>query len=452
MISPILYEDFSDVVIRPCAPDQSRPPWCRDHTYQSFDPMKVLGRELIDFGEWIQLTKEEKAMRSVVVKRFTTAIKQICPNYKVCNYGSSACNTSLYNGDVDMCIFPFTDAGTLIDIPGSYNTMCDLKNELEKYNLWDAVKVIDAHVPIIKGIDKCYNLEFDISFNCPDSAISTERNIKTLENYPAIFPVLMLLKLILKRKNMIGVFEGGISSCMLFNLVLFIVQMTPPQHKNNPAMILMSFLATFGGTFNFKENIVCTSNGGRVKRKLLSPYQTDVQICIEDPQDHGRILTGKYIKHREIIEYFTKLKNKLTKPYVPFESFIGRLVDISYANNIENERIKLLNKFTGRITPKPERKMSWAEMSRFVIAQCEEIRTKKQKPEEDEPLVFWQNSFLKQANRPKPIENTQSRNEMKSRQRSIGKEKPAFAKEKKQIQDEKDSIMKMISKDIEIKK
>ena len=375
MISPILVENVSSVVVRPCVPDKKRPPWCRDHVYINMNVEKLLEKELVEFGQWAQLSKQELAMRAVVIRRFQSVCKLIFPNAKLFCYGSTATHTSLNSGDIDLCI---TDLPEEIDV----NTALEIfVVQSEIYHLFDSVKHIKhAKVPILKGVESMYHFNIDISAKEPNSLFNIERNNNVLRVYPSIFPVLMLMKIVLLKDKMNETYSGGISSSILFNMVHFIVQISPPKYKNNPAKILMGFLSTYGLTFNFCKNIISTVNGGSIVQK----EQGDIHIQCVDPQNPDTIMSGNNRLHRQILETFARLNDLLRKDYSPFDSLLARIIDVEKVNLMDEKRKERINTFIfhtnknahvqQNIITKP--RMPWEVLSEFVVAQTEYIKKK----------------------------------------------------------------------------
>ena len=375
MISPVLIDKCSNTVVRPCIYDKNRPPWCRDHVYFNLNVDSILEKELVEFGQWVQLTPEELAMRSIVIKRFQSICKEIFPDAKLHCYGSTATRTCLFNGDIDLCITDLPD-----DISNT-TALNEFMTKSEVYKVFDKVEFIDAKVPILKGVESCFKFRVDISAQDSNCLLNIPRNMNVMRAYPAIFPVLMLIKIILAEHEFNEIYTGGISSTILFNMVHFIVQMSPPEHKHNPAKILLGFLSQYGGTFNFIKNAISTVNGGRI---VESAVKFDFCIQCVDPQTHN-IISNNHSKHISIVQLFMQLRNKLND-YTPYDSFLTRLVDIKYIHKLEKLREDSLKNFkllmdNGQSIKATEnisqnKRKSWSIISEYVVQQAKYIKNK----------------------------------------------------------------------------
>jgi DNA polymerase sigma len=108
-----------------------------------------------------------------------------------------------------------------------------------------------------------------------------------------VYPVLMLAKLFLSQHRLDEPFHGGIGSNTVIQMVVFIVQATPPEHQLHLGRLLIEFFKTFGQTFNYITTGISTRGDGR----LFSRLDTDrvnwkqlFRLSIEDPQSHGQFI------------------------------------------------------------------------------------------------------------------------------------------------------------------
>jgi len=93
-----------------------------------------------------------------------------------------------------------------------------LKKHSAKYTNIDIIS--SAKVPIIKFIDIENNYNIDISFNKLDGIFQTREVLKSFKIYPEIKPLIFVMKIYLRQRNLNQTFTGGVGSFLLFCLIL----------------------------------------------------------------------------------------------------------------------------------------------------------------------------------------------------------------------------------------
>ena len=170
----------------------------------------------------------------------------------------------------------------------------DLNDHLAALQLFRSSEVLEgAKCPIIKGVEKPFGFHVDIAINNDNGILNIERNRRVMEEYPALFPLLMFLKFFLFQNRLDEPYRGGISSNTLQNMILFVIQASPEENKTNLGKLLISFFKTFGTTFNYITTGISTRCGGRLFSRIALDrvnWKTPVCLCIEDPQIPGRFL------------------------------------------------------------------------------------------------------------------------------------------------------------------
>ena len=99
-----------------------------------------------------------------------------------------------------------------------------IANKLLEDQKVDFLKIIEAKVPIIRATFKNTKINVDISANRKNGYAAKKVIKRILNCYPYIRPLLYILKYFLKQRKLNETFTGGISSFLLFNLLLSYIQ------------------------------------------------------------------------------------------------------------------------------------------------------------------------------------------------------------------------------------
>ncbi len=84
----------------------------------------------------------------------------------------------------------------------------------------DLEAIKKTKVPIIKFTEMEYGIKFDLSFNQEDGLRNNIEIQKGLDFYPELKYIMMTMKMFLFQRGFNSTYTGGISSFLLFNLVL----------------------------------------------------------------------------------------------------------------------------------------------------------------------------------------------------------------------------------------
>jgi non-canonical poly(A) RNA polymerase PAPD5/7 len=117
---------------------------------------------------------------------------------------------------------------------------------------------------------------------------------KFLEDYPFIRPLIYVLKYFLRQRKLNESFTGGVSSYLLFNLLLSYTQFLlkeRPKENLSLGYILVGFFQFYSYDFNFKELGISIRNEGSYFKKgnkfaVKSPIS--VENFQEEDQDVGK--------------------------------------------------------------------------------------------------------------------------------------------------------------------
>ena len=329
-----LLEDTKDVILRPTS-NQDRPPWCKNYVYDHFNQRKILSKEILDFSNWIKPTNIEIQIRTLITNKLKNLIHLNFPKFELILHGSTSQGIVLPNGDLDYIIIP--DINNSLNL---YEIFEILNNNLlyENHFFSESIIISSAKVPIIKGVESLFGIKIDIAIYTSIESFNGLFNIERTSNlflkYPTLFPLTILLKIFLIENDLNENFKGGISSTILIQLVLFIIQSSPISLKNSLGDLLIGFFNIYGNIFNFKKCGLSTRNGGYVFLK-----HTNLILEIEDPQNPNEYFMSSFSNFHKFIDLSTKSWYKLRKPYKKYESMILKIINLPL--NIINSRIQL---------------------------------------------------------------------------------------------------------------
>ncbi len=248
-------------------------PWLTDKT-KSLRGMIKLHQEILDFYEFIKPTSEEDKLRDVTIRRLKELIKEEFPNWKVKKFGSFPNKIHLPDSDVDIVILPKHQESS----EGQLKILKKILKKLVKNDFVDYIKLIEARVPIIRATLKETKISIDISANRKNGYEAKKVIKKTLEDFPFIRPLIYILKYFLRQRKLNETYTGGISSFLLFNLLLSYIQhVVKNEDKINSETggekflslghLLVGFLQFFGFDFNFEEVGISVKYGGYFYKK-----------------------------------------------------------------------------------------------------------------------------------------------------------------------------------------
>jgi len=346
MINQDLYDQYNDVVVHDLPPSKSRPPWIRAIGYKHKNQRMVLSKEICDFAKYIELTKEEKEIRYLILRKLTFLVQKLLPESDVILHGSSASNTAMPKGDLDFLIVSRTKSMSIGDI---LDQLCFQLVNVYSFLLPISCVRHNARVPIIAGVESTFGFNIDISISEEsvhsfNGLLNIQRTRSLLSTYHSLFPLLMVLKHFLRVNSLDSPYEGGISSTVLMQMIVYIIQSAPNNCKENVGELLLGFFNTFGYCYNYIECQISTINGGRIIKKGYSKdkdFNSSFSIVVEDPQHPGMFISSNNKKHQVFFQKCGKANQLLKMKYNEFESMLMRIFkDFSIIENERNEVFK----------------------------------------------------------------------------------------------------------------
>jgi len=165
-------------------------PWARGRQYQnsSKDLTVSLHHEICDFVEFIQPVRAETKKRDELVRHLRCITNELWPEARLEVFGSCVTGLQLPCSDVDMVVLEFT-----CDRAKALNSFASV---IKADGGFTKIQVIaKAKVPIIKFEDVESGSPLNVCFGQEDGVDNTAMVQKCLDHYPAMRPLVLVLKL-----------------------------------------------------------------------------------------------------------------------------------------------------------------------------------------------------------------------------------------------------------------
>lgn len=254
-------------------------------------PTERLHQEIVQFVNFVSPTEEERYARHCIVERVREVVEKLWPGATLQVFGSFHTQLYLPSSDIDLVVF-LPDKEQAAGSP-----IRKLARALQKTDMAEpgSIKTIPrARVPIVKYLDRKTNLEIDVSFNI-DSGVHSARIMQQhLDRFPALRPLVLLMKQFLEQRGLNEVFTGGIGSYTTMCLIVSFLQMHPlvqagfVRPHENLGVMLLEFFELYGKNFNYEVVGISLLDGGfyysKAERGWLQEQRPHL-LSIEDPQN-----------------------------------------------------------------------------------------------------------------------------------------------------------------------
>lgn len=217
--------------------------------------------------------------RKLATERLNKLVTAIWPRAQLKAYGSQETGLRLPSSDLDFVLYlPEVHKKAPADAPGdlegrnaineSSQKLLARKLKSESWIEPRSIKIIEHTViPVIKFSTKdkkSESLQLDVSFDSKGHlGIQAVNFVKgTIENFPVIRPIVLVLKKFLLDKGLLTAYTGGLSSHCLFLMVTRYLQ------EQNLAWVdvgslLMGFLDFYGNIFDPRIHGISVTNNGQ---------------------------------------------------------------------------------------------------------------------------------------------------------------------------------------------
>ena len=288
-----------------------------------------LGKEMVSFVERDKSArkKEMKEARKAVALVQKHARKK-WPACRVLLFGSRANDLHLMGGDVDLVILD----GPVQNLENAAKGYSERdRGKISKFLVKVMFDLCHAHVihgppgkqvgaQVIKAkrvpIIKCRlfpsDLECDISMGVANGHAAVKLTAEYLKRFKHFLrPLLMVLKLFLKQRNMSSPFTGGIGGYTLLNMAVAHL-MTNGEGIECHGYLLLRFFEFYGEEFDYANSAVSVNNGGVIDKSFqwFNPGKPNL-LAVEDPQQAGNDIGKNSFKMPDIAREFKMAAQRL---------------------------------------------------------------------------------------------------------------------------------------------
>lgn len=277
--------------------------------------------EIIDFYNFIKLNNYEKKLRQKTYE----AIKEIIESnfekkYSLCIFGSYRTELSLPDSDLNLLIVP-KDSNNFKEInKKEQNTLFKNIQQLfldsKQFSYSELIK--KTKTPIIK----CTFKETDINVEINSFTLTKYNAIDYIEKILNLFPcmkyLIMVIKYALKQRKLNEIYNGGMSSFLLFHFVFYFIEhirkLKNNNIYNNLGELLKEFFNFYGFEFNYKELGISVRYGGYLYKRNDGGKN---KLSVENFEDVSQDIGKTCFKFQNVMEFFKFARDSL---YFPVES------------------------------------------------------------------------------------------------------------------------------------
>eukprot|EP01016_Furgasonia_blochmanni_P029777 TRINITY_DN3118_c0_g1_i17.p1 TRINITY_DN3118_c0_g1~~TRINITY_DN3118_c0_g1_i17.p1 ORF type:complete len:243 (-),score=57.96 TRINITY_DN3118_c0_g1_i17:104-832(-) len=191
---------------------------------------------------------------------------------------------------------------------------------MQNSDLFDSINIIkSAKVPIVKIRDIEYDINFDISFNKMDGLYQIDAVQKALQVYPAMKYIILILKLVLRQRELSETYKGGIGSFLLFCMTLAFFREVKKDYisrgriddlaKLTLGEYLLRFLEFYGIKFDCNTQQVVMTNHGSI---IPKEGPRDGAFSLISPQDERHDIGNAAFKIKDVFGMFKNRFHFLT--------------------------------------------------------------------------------------------------------------------------------------------
>lgn len=270
--------------------NESLPPWLLGpDTIEAVkycrEPSLALHYDILEFVRFVSPTEAEKANREKIVSMVQNIIKTLWPESRLELFGSHATGLYLPTSDIDMCVMGTPEEGSEAEMEKVAHAVRNVEGFARR------VKLIKARVSLVKLVAREGNVQCDISFGVTNGPRNVPIIRQYLADFPALRPLLLVIKCFLQQRTLNEVYSGGLGSYGVLLLVVSHLQMLRynyPGMSANLGMALQHFFQLYGRFFNYCVTGIAVKDEGcyynKVQRYDTIPGET-LRYSMEDPND-----------------------------------------------------------------------------------------------------------------------------------------------------------------------
>ncbi|KAI0425304.1 hypothetical protein F5Y09DRAFT_322091 [Xylaria sp. FL1042] len=308
--------------------DSNPCPWAVDDHSGIPNMGARLHHEIRDFYAYVSPRDFEEKLRQQLISKLEVLVRKKWPNARVLPFGSFMSGLYLPTADMDIAICSQDFINGKYPIYDKKKFLYHMKYHLEihKVAFRDTVEPIaKAKVPLLKYTDDYTGLKVDISFEKMDGykAIDTFRKWKA--QYPAMPPIVAIIKHFLLMRSLNEPVNGGIGGFSVICMVVHVLQMMPQiqsgsMKDDHLGQVLMQFLDYYGNLFNYKQVAITMDPPGTVNKAKGSTvvYRNLDRLSIIDPNNPENDIAGGSSNFDVIKACFAKAYKTLQQTMMQF--------------------------------------------------------------------------------------------------------------------------------------
>lgn len=187
--------------------------------------------------------------------------------------------------------------------------------------------VTHAKVPIIKFVDQRTKIKVDISFENKTGLIANETFATWKTQYPAMPPLVLLVKQLLLMRGLNEVFNGGLGGFSIICLVVSMIHnmpeiqsgnMVPEQHYGD---LLLRFLDLYGNKFDLRRTgMVMDPPGYFDKIRYPVRKQNADGLTIIDPNKKDNDISGGSRNIKQVFNCFRSAQAAIQRRLAQIDS------------------------------------------------------------------------------------------------------------------------------------
>ena len=231
----------------------------------------------MEISEFCKGVTPSKATRNRVVETINTLLRSIRRLYRHATldlYGSQATGMQLPNSDIDLTLSNVIPASATRAAGHSSRYNKDERREivsaltriqrlLTTNNIVrKGVLIASARIPVLKMVDS-FGCNIDLSIGSTNGIEALPVVIRFRRAYKPLRPLCLVIKAYLKEKGLNEVYNGGVGSFMLINMIVAHLQSLESTGINDHGVLLRAFFDLYGNAFSYPEVRMTPSSQAR---------------------------------------------------------------------------------------------------------------------------------------------------------------------------------------------
>ncbi|GLI66381.1 hypothetical protein VaNZ11_010172 [Volvox africanus] len=285
----------------------------------------ILGRNIQEMVDEISPTTEDVMEKEQVLQFVRQAAQDAFPEYRgtlrVEPFGSYMCGLGTKSSDIDVVLVGMVEPSAAL---GFYNRderprVARLLDRLTPHlrswlSISKLIAIKHARVPILK-ISTSRGVSVDISVAGMSGPKAAEYIRQQVSAFPALRPLVLVLKSYMREQDLGEVAKGGISSYGLTYMVMahLMEECRRGSDTTDLGTLLHSLFRRYGRSFDVATMAVSVGQGGLIPRQMLmggDTWQWD-RITTIDPLT-GRNVTEGTFRSQEVLNAFARADTYLS--------------------------------------------------------------------------------------------------------------------------------------------